>query len=169
MVSPDAIAGGSRAACGGRVRVETSRLSRPALELQDIDSWTPRRFLRRHAQRASRRRRLQRLLLWGSGAFLVWGFLFAEDGLVSLAARSGKLRQLQQRVAQLQTNRDWLREEIARRESDPVTLERLAREEYGMIRPGERVVRIRPVDEAEARRFEEHHLQPSALAAAPTH
>jgi cell division protein FtsB len=108
------------------------------------------------------------LLLWGTGALLIWGFLFAEDGLLSLAVRSWKIRQLQQRVTQLQTRRDWLQEEIARRESDPATLERLAREEYGMIRPGERVVRIRAVDEAEARRFEERHLQPLASSSRPT-
>jgi len=99
---------------------------------------------------------------------LIWGFLFAEDGLLSLALHSWKLRQLKQRVAQLQERRDWLLEEIARRESDPATLERLAREEYGMIRPGERVVRIRPVEESEARRFEAQHLRPSAQTTTPT-
>jgi cell division protein FtsB len=111
---------------------------------------------------------LRRLLLWGTTALLVWGFLFAEDGLLSLAVRSWKIRQLQQRIASLQERRDWLLEEIARREADPATLERLAREEYGMIRPGERVVRIRPVDEAEARRYEAHVLQPRPETTTPT-
>jgi len=154
--------------CGGRVRVDSSRAGGPTPEFQDIDSWTPRRFLRRHAQRASRRRRLRRLLLWGTAALLLWGFLFAEDGLLSLAVRSWKIRQLQQRVARLENHRDFLLQEIDRRQGDPLTLERLAREEYGMIRPGERVVRIRPVDEAEARRFERQHLQPAALTTTPT-
>jgi cell division protein FtsB len=105
--------------------------------------------------------------LWGTAALLVWGFLFAEDGLISLALRSWRIHQLQQRVAQLEQRRDWLHQEIVRRQSDPVTLERLAREEYGMIRPGERVVRIRPVAEAEARRFEERHMQSTAQTTAP--
>ena len=143
-------------------------MGRPAQDLQDIDSWTPRRFLRRHSQRASRRRRLRRLLLWGTAALLLWGFLFAEDGLISLALRSWRIHQLQQSVTQLEAHRDWLQAEISRRESDTATLERLAREEYGMIRPGERVVRIRPVEEAEARRYEKRHLHAAVQTTTPT-
>jgi len=147
--------------------VEKSAPGKSAHDLQDIDSWTPRRFLRRHSQRASRRRRLRRLLLWGTAALFVWGFLFAEDGLLSLGLRSWKIRQLQKRVTAMETQRDWLQEEIVRRESDPATLERLAREEYGMIRPGEQVVRIRPVEEAVARRFEQRRSQESTPDPAP--
>lgn len=138
--------------------VDTAPRGRTANDDQDIDSWTPRRFLRRHAQRAQRRRRMRRFLLWGIAALLVWGFVFAEDGLISLGLRSWKIRQLHDRVEQLETRRAGLQDEIRRRQEDPATIERLAREEYGMIFPGERVVRIRPVGEAEARRFERRQL-----------
>ena len=119
-----------------------------------------------------RRRRLRRLLLWGTGALLLWGFVFAEDGLIALSMRYWKIHQLQQRVATLEQQRDWLQEEIQLRQDDPATLERLAREEYGMIFPGEKVVRIRDVEEAEARRFEKRQfltpVPPKQPGAQPT-
>jgi cell division protein FtsB len=140
------------------VDVQSSSGNPANTDLQDIDSWTPPRFLRRHAQRAQRRRRLRRFLLWSIGALLVWGFVFAEDGVISLGLRSWKIRQLQHEVDRLEARRVALRDEIRRRREDARTIERLAREEYGMIFPGERVVRIRPVEEAEARRFERSQL-----------
>lgn len=146
----------------GRVCVETTPaagLTHPwTNDTQDLDSWTSPRFLRKHSQRAVRRRRLRRLLQWSTGALLLWGFVFAEDGLIALSLRYRKIHQLQQRVAALTQQRDWLQEEIQRRQDDPATLERLAREEYGMIFPGERVVRIRDVAEEEARRFEKRRF-----------
>jgi len=104
---------------------------------------------------------LRRFLLWGTTALLVWGFLFAEDGLLWLGMRSWKIRQLRHEVTRLEAQRDALQDEILRRQNDPATIERLAREEYGMLFPGERVVRIRSVEESEARRFERRHLQPT--------
>jgi cell division protein FtsB len=105
--------------------------------------------------------------LWGIAALLVWGFVFAEDGVISLALRSWRIHQLRDQVAQLEARHTALQEEIERRRDDPATIERLAREEYGMIFPGERVVRIRPVDEAEARRFERHQLRTSTTPPTP--
>ena len=148
-------------ACGranGRVCVQTGQDQDHTHDNQDIDAWTPPRFLRRHSQRGVRRQRLRQLLLWSTGALLLWGFLFAEDGLISLSMRYWKIRQLQQRVATLEQQRDWLQAEIQLRQDDPATLERIAREEYGMIFPGEQVVRIRDIDEGEARRFEKRRF-----------
>jgi hypothetical protein len=64
-------------------------------------------------------------------------------------------------VATLERRRQWLQEEALRRTKDRATIERIAREEYGMIYPGETLIRVVEVSEKEARRVER------ARAAAP--
>ncbi|UCE01626.1 MAG: septum formation initiator family protein [Candidatus Latescibacterota bacterium] len=128
----------------------------PPYEFEALDplAWTPRRFLRRHAERNARRRRLRRLLTLGLALILGFGFLLADGGLVSILAGRWRIRCLEREVAALESRQQWLHRELELRQGDSATIERLAREEYGMVRPGERVVRILEVSEEEARRVE---------------
>jgi cell division protein FtsB len=128
----------------------------PSYEFEPLDplAWTPRRFLRRHAERNARRRRLRRLLTLGLVLVLAFGFLIADGGLFSILAGRWRIRCLEREVAALESRQQWLRRELELRQGDPATIERLAREEYGMVRPGERVVRILEVSEEEALRVE---------------
>ncbi len=116
--------------------------------------WTPPKYLRRHAARNTRRRRLRLAFAWLVGAGVVFGFVFADGGLVSILKRRARIRHLQLEVQRLEADHQALAREIERRRDDPATIERLAREEYGMIYAGERVVRIVEVSEAEARQIE---------------
>ncbi len=120
----------------------------------DPMTWAPPRFLRRHATRSARRRRLRRLAIAAGVGVLGFGFLFADGGLASILWRRFRIHRLEQQVVSLEARREWLQAEAQRRKKDRATIERLAREEYGMIYPGEKLLRIVPVSEKEARRVE---------------
>ncbi len=103
---------------------------------------TPPRFLRLYEERATFRRRVQRAVTWSFVPVLVWAFVFADGGLFSIVARRVHLWQLERQVVRLEARQAVLLQAIEHRESDPVVLERLARERYGMALPGETVYRI---------------------------
>jgi cell division protein FtsB len=115
---------------------------------------TPPRFLRLYQERATFRRRVQRALVWSFVPVLVWAFVFADGGLLSIAIRRVRVHRLLRQVAELERREAMLHRSIERRESDPAVLERLARERYGMARPGEKVYRIVEVSDDEARRVD---------------
>lgn len=137
----------------------------PHFERQPVDpmTWTPPRFLRRHAERTARRRTLRRLGIGLLAALLGFGFLFADGGLASILWRRFRIHRLEKQVATLEVRRQWLQDEAQRRKKDRATIERIAREEYGMIFPGETLIRVVPVSEKEARRVEKE--RDAALAA----
>ena len=63
-------------------------------------------------------------------------------------------RQREEDAARIRMLRDslaLLRARVDSLENDPATLERLAREQYGLIKPGERLYRFAPGDTAAAR------------------
>ena len=143
------------------------RLDR-ALEPVDPLAWTPPRFLRRHAARAARRRRLRRLVGWGLALLLGFGFFLADGGLGSILWRRWRIHGLDKQVATLEARQAWLEAEKKRRQNDRATIERIAREEYGMIYPGETLIRVLQVSEAEARRVEKaREKQRQALETVP--
>ena len=71
------------------------------------------------------------LLLLGSGAVKGWR---------DLEAARRRERELATRVAAAEERIALLRERIGRLRDDPATLERLAREQLGLVRPGDVVV-----------------------------
>lgn len=120
----------------------------------DFLAWMPPKFLRRHAERIAARRRWRRLILAAAAGLLLYGFVLAPGGLISILSRRHRIGELQHQIDVLQRREAWLQAEIERRKSDAPTIERIAREEYGLVYPGETVYRIREVDEATARRIE---------------
>ena len=76
--------------------------------------------------------------------FTVWAYLFVagDTGLLKLRQRQEDLADLESRVAQLEAENDSLRKVLWGVEHDPAFLERLAREELGMVRPGEQLYRV---------------------------
>ena len=71
-------------------------------------------------------------------ALLVWGSaLFGQKGLAKLLALEIQRRALRTEVAHLQGERKALENEVRRIREDPLYLERLARRELGMVKPGE--------------------------------
>ena len=139
----------------------------PDFERQPVDplAWTPPRFLRRHAARTARRRALRRLGIGALVALLGFAFLCTDGGLASILWRRFRIHRLEEQVATLERRRQWLQEETQRRKKDPATIERIAREEYGMIYPGETLIRVVQVSEKQARRVEKERDAAAQTAA----
>ena len=114
----------------------------------------PPRFLRRYRERAAFRRQMRRVVAWGLVSIVAYAFVFADGGLLSIVWRRLRIRQLEGQVAEMERRAARLHSEVDLRLNDRVTLERLAREKYGMAYPGEKIYRIVEVNEAEARRIE---------------
>ncbi|MEM8558997.1 MAG: septum formation initiator family protein [Bacteroidota bacterium] len=93
--------------------------------------------------RAPRLRR--RLLLTGAAALLVWVAFFDSHSLLRRADYMLEQRALRADNAALVADIERLEAELGASLSD-TTIERLAREEYGMRRPGETVYRLAPAD-----------------------
>ncbi len=80
------------------------------------------------------------LLAW------VWIFITGEGGWLDLQVQKRQLEELQARVDRLSAQTDSLQEVLWRLRNDPEFVEQVAREDYGMVKPGERIYRIKQVD-----------------------
>jgi cell division protein FtsB len=74
---------------------------------------------------------------------LVVGSLFGDRGMLQLVAQRQKARALQRQLEELRAENVSLAAEISGLKSDPRAIERLAREQLGLARPGEMVFVIR--------------------------
>lgn len=83
------------------------------------------------------------------GAVALWASLFfaGEGGWLDLQRQKERLSALEEEVARLEATNDSLRLVLERMESDPAFLEKVAREELGMVRPGEHLYRIEGLDQ----------------------
>lgn len=86
----------------------------------------------------------RRLVIIASLTAVVVGFvLFSSYGVLSRYSHERHVEALQYKQQQLREREDSLRAVIKILRTDTVTLERLARERYGYVRPGEEVFIIR--------------------------
>ncbi|MBU8920390.1 MAG: septum formation initiator family protein [Bacteroidales bacterium] len=69
-------------------------------------------------------------------------FLAGDVGLWNLWRAQKDLESVEQDVMRLQTETFYLRTKIGQLESDPFAIEKVAREKFGYLRPGDRVYRI---------------------------
>ena len=83
----------------------------------------------------------RRLLLAGALALALWVALFDSHSFWRRASYARELDRLTEENAALETRNDALSAQIERG-LDAATVERVAREQYGMRRPGERVYRV---------------------------
>ena len=100
------------------------------------------------------RRRLQPVALVVLPLLAVAGALttiFADHdkGVQPLLRVRDEVAQIQERVAALEAERDRLRARARGLKADPFEVETVARENLGMIRPGEQVVRLAPLEEGD--------------------
>jgi cell division protein FtsB len=80
---------------------------------------------------------------------LLVGSLFGDRGMLQLVAQRERADALQKQLDEMRAENVGLAAEIAALKSDPRAIERLAREELGLARPGELVFVLR--DEAASR------------------
>lgn len=88
------------------------------------------------APRPNRRRYLQGALLFVSLVLIIDGIV-GEKGLLETLRARRHHRELTAAVGRARSENDALRERSRRLKEDPATIEALAREELGLIRPGE--------------------------------
>ncbi len=75
-------------------------------------------------------------------ALLLGAAVFGENGLLHLRRLRGEVETLHRDVQALEVENERLSRDIAELRSDPAAIERIAREELGLVRPGERVLRF---------------------------
>ncbi len=81
--------------------------------------------------------------LAGAGLLAVLAFaVFGDRGVVQLWHLRTEVQTLSQEVAVLEAENQRLSQVIADLRDNPAVIERIAREELGLVRPGERVLRF---------------------------
>jgi cell division protein FtsB len=93
-----------------------------------------------------RKRGLHLLLIFVTLVLIV-DALVGEKGLMQSMDARRQYRQLQGSLDELRRQNDALREEMRRLNEDPATIESLARQELGLIRPGEVVFILKDLKE----------------------
>ena len=82
-------------------------------------------------------------------AVLAWLFIGGSEGFYAQWRMGGEVDELRGDIAALRLENQALREQIERLKNDMEYLERIARESYGMARPGESVYRVLPTTDGE--------------------
>jgi cell division protein FtsB len=80
---------------------------------------------------------------------LLVGSLFGDRGILHLMAQRERAESLKREIDELRSENARLAGEIAALKTDPRSIERLAREELGLARPGETVFLIHEEDASE--------------------
>jgi cell division protein FtsB len=79
------------------------------------------------------------------GGAVLFALFGGEYGIHDLRTLREAVAEEEAAIAELEAAIDSLRSELKALETDPEVLERVARERYGMIRPGEHLYRIERV------------------------
>jgi cell division protein FtsB len=82
---------------------------------------------------------------------LVVGSLFGDRGILQLVSQRERAEVLARELDEMRMENQRLAQEIRALQADPRAIERLAREELGLARPGEKVFVIRDESAANAR------------------
>jgi len=105
-------------------------------------------FLRQFYRNQSRlSERLQKLLFAILVAALLYVFVLGDSGAIKITQLRLERSGLEDNIAILEGNAEHLDRTIARLKTDDTYIEKLGRERYGYIKPGERVYRIIPLDD----------------------
>jgi cell division protein FtsB len=91
---------------------------------------------------ARRRRVLRIALALILGVALYYALFGGEYSVFELRRLSGRVEEAQARLDSLRVEVDSLEARADSLENDSATIERIARERYGMIKPGERLYRF---------------------------
>jgi cell division protein FtsB len=86
--------------------------------------------------------RLQKFMFFVALATLLYAFVFGDAGVIHVVALKQQKAALQASVDAVDRDIASISGEIERLKSDPLAMEKLARERYGYIYPGDRVYKI---------------------------
>lgn len=82
------------------------------------------------------------LVVLGVLALLVGAAIFGDTGILHLRRLRAEVEALHRDVQGLEAENERLSRALAELRTDPAAVERIAREELGLVRPGERVLRF---------------------------
>ena len=85
---------------------------------------------------------IQKFLFFLIVATLLYAFVFGDSGAIRLATLNHEKAELGEEVAALQTDIERIQSEIERIKVDPFMMEKLGRERYGFVQPGDHVYKI---------------------------
>ncbi len=88
--------------------------------------------------------RFARALLIAVGVLITLIFVAGDVGLWKLWTAQKQMKTLQGKIVGLEQENAFLSAEIELLKDDSFTIEKIAREKYGYLRPGDRVYRILP-------------------------
>ncbi|GAB1430275.1 hypothetical protein MASR2M18_11080 [Ignavibacteria bacterium] len=95
------------------------------------------------SQSANRRRNYYRIAVAGVIVFAVWFGLFSGYGTLTRSSLESDCTDIRTQIEAQQKTADSLRKYTKALLYDTIEIERIARERYGMIKPGEKVYIIR--------------------------
>ncbi len=102
---------------------------------------TPRHFFKRLLKKAVKNKKRTTVLLL---AFMLFTYLlFDNKGVIARVRLESQKHDLEQKIAQAEAETKSLQAQIKALEGDKKTIEKIAREKYGMARNGETVYRIK--------------------------
>jgi cell division protein FtsB len=102
----------------------------------------PRWNFREHLRRLLRNRRL--LIILAIALPLTGYVLFGSRGIIQRLRLEHQKAEMEQRIREAEAEASRLKDESNALENDRATIERVAREKHGMVRPGETVYRTPP-------------------------
>jgi len=94
------------------------------------------------APRPSFWRRHGRVILGLGITALLIQDVFGTHGFLALRQSQREIEQLRQEIAQINAENKELTEQVKGLKSDPKLIERIAREEMGLARPGEKIFKL---------------------------
>ncbi len=102
---------------------------------------TPRHFVKRLLRKAVKNKKRTTILIL---AFMLATYLlFDNKGVIARVRLESQKRDLEQKIVQAETETKSLQAQIKALEGDKKTIEKIAREKYGMARNGETVYRVK--------------------------
>jgi cell division protein FtsB len=100
--------------------------------------------VRKNARQLNFFRRHARLLLGAALAAILIHDVFGDHGFLAMRRARRVVEQLRAEIAKLNEENRKLAEDVQALKSDPRIIERIAREEMGLARPGELIFKLPP-------------------------
>jgi cell division protein FtsB len=121
-----------------------SRIAKPSLQRQQVGRRTA-QVARDGVGRLRQLLRRRGLSLLAAGVLLLLVHdLFGEHGLLAVRRSQKEAERLEQEITALNEENQRLSGEIEALKSDPATIERIARDEMGLAKPGEFIFTLPP-------------------------
>jgi cell division protein FtsB len=102
---------------------------------------TPRHFFKRALKKAVKNKRRTTILILA--LVLATYLLFDNKGVIARVRLESQKKELEQKIVQAEAETRALQAQIKALEGDKKTIEKIAREKYGMARDGETVYRVK--------------------------